>query len=138
MGAPMSVPAGREPAVELARSWRGPWSRTDPAATLAVARHIAAELADGLSGPRVRAAARGVRRLLDVDGVGLADLSGIPIWAGSMPAGDAAEILVRQVLSAETRAGRPPLVALPLYVQDELAGVLLVHGNARRAAVQQA
>ncbi|WP_414637248.1 sensor histidine kinase [Actinophytocola sp.] len=134
----MSVPADREPAVELARSWRGPWSRADPAAALAMARHIAADLRDGLAGTGVRAAARSVRRLLDADGVGLADLSGIPVWAGTQPAGDAAEILVRQVLHAETRAGRPPLMALPLHVQDELAGVLLVHGNARRALVKEA
>jgi two-component system, LytTR family, sensor kinase len=134
----MSVPADREPAVALARSWRGPWSRNSPAATLSVARHVAAELRDGLGGPRVRAAVRGLRRLLGAEGVALADLSGIAMWAGSMPAGDTTEILVQQVLHEETKAGRPPVVALPLHVYDELAGVLLVHGTVRRAAVREA
>ncbi|MFL6142737.1 MAG: sensor histidine kinase [Labedaea sp.] len=141
MGALMPVPADPELAVEPAEPTTGfrrrPWSRSEAAVTLRVARHVSLELKDGLAGPGVRAAARGVRRLLGAAGVGLADLSGIPFWAGTMPAGDAAEILVRQVLHAETRAGRPPLVALPLHVQDELAGVLLVHGSASRAAVRE-
>jgi two-component system LytT family sensor kinase len=113
------------------------WSRNDPAATLGVARHVADELKDGLTGPRVRAAARGLRRLLDVDGVGLADLSGITVWAGSPPAGDAGGELVKQVLHTEERAGRPPLVALPLHVEDELLGVLVVVGEVRRSAVRE-
>jgi two-component system LytT family sensor kinase len=135
----MSVPADRELTDELAepaRSWRRPWLRTDPAATLAVARHVAGELREGLSGRGVRAAARGVRRLLDADGVGLADLSGNPVWAGAIPTG--AGPLVQQVLETETRAARPPVVALPLHVQDELAGVLVVYGDARRGAVREA
>src|SRR5262245_29753627 len=113
------------------------WARGDAAATLGVARHIAEELKDGLSGPGVRAAARGVRRLLGADAVGLADLSGILVWAGS-PDGHAADELVDQVLHTETRAGRPPLVALPLHVRDELSGVLVVAGAARRGAVREA
>jgi two-component system LytT family sensor kinase len=101
-----------------------------------VARHVAEELKDGLSGQGVRTAARGVRRLLEVDAVGLADLSGTTVWAGSPPAD--ALTLVKQVLHTEARTGRPPLVALPLHVRDELAGVLVVAGEARRVAVREA
>lgn len=131
----MSVPA--EAATSRA-SRRQLWSRTDPAATLGAARHIADELKDGLTGSGVRAAARGLRRLLDVGGIGLADLSGITIWAGSPPAGDTASELVAKVLQTEERSGRPPLVALPLHVYDELVGVLVVVGEVRRSAVRQA
>jgi two-component system LytT family sensor kinase len=131
MGALMSVPA--EPVTR-----RRSWSRTEPAAILGVARHISRELRNGLSGPGVRAAARGVRRLLDATGVGLADLSGLTVWAGAPPPGDAAAGLVDQVLHTETGTGRPPLVALPLHVQDELCGVLVVSGPVRRSAVGEA
>lgn len=136
----MSVPADRELDDELAgpaRSWRRPWSRTDSASVLGVARRVAEELRDGLGGRGVRGAARGVRRLLDADGVGLADLAGSPVWAGSIPPGDTVGTLVRQVLHSETRAGHPPVVALPLHVQDELAGVLVVHGQVRRGTVRE-
>jgi two-component system LytT family sensor kinase len=118
-------------------SRRHVWSRTDPAATLSVARHVADELKDGLTGSRVRAAARGLRRLLDVDAVGLTDLSGITIWAGSPPPADAAGELVQQVLQTEERAGRPPLTALPLHVHDELLGVLVVVGEVRRSTLRE-
>jgi two-component system LytT family sensor kinase len=106
---------------------------------LGMARHIADELKDGLSGSGVRAAARGVRRLLDVEYVGLADLSGRPVWAPDAPkfAADAVA-LVEQVLHSESREGRSPLVALPLHVHDELAGVLVVAGATHRAAVREA
>ncbi|MFC5291330.1 sensor histidine kinase [Actinokineospora guangxiensis] len=114
-----------------------PWSRTDPAAVLASARHIADDLADGLAGSRVRAAARGVRRLLGAAGIGLADLTGRPVWAGSVPPGPRWVELVDQVLHNETRAGRPPLVVTPLHVHDELTGVLVVSGQVRRSAVDE-
>jgi two-component system LytT family sensor kinase len=125
------------PAESTTGSRRQLWSRTDPAAMLSVARHVADELKDGLTGSRVRAAARGLRRLLAVDAVGLADLSGITIWAGSSPPGDAAGELVQRVLRTEGRAGRPPLTALPLHVDDELLGVLVVVGEVRRAALRE-
>ncbi len=132
----MAVSADREPA----RSWR-PWQRTDPVAVLSMARHIADDLRDGLTGAGVRAAARGMRRLLDVDLVGLADLSGRPVWAPAAPHGPPAEeaaALVEEVLHTESRGGRPPLVAVPLHVHHELAGVLVVGGTARRSAVREA
>jgi two-component system LytT family sensor kinase len=103
-------------------------------ATLGVARRVAGELAGGLSGPRLRAAVRGVRRLLGVDGVGLADLSGQLEWVG--PDVDTA-VLVDNVLHSETRAGRLPTVAVPLYARDELAGVLVVSGASRMAPVRE-
>jgi two-component system LytT family sensor kinase len=106
---------------------------------LSMARHIAGELKDGLSGPGVRSAARGIRRLLSVDFVGLADLSGTVIWAPAEPTfyEDAGK-LVEAVLHNETREGRSPLVAVPLHVHDELAGVLVVAGATRRAAIREA
>ncbi|MGQ0842394.1 histidine kinase [Actinokineospora sp.] len=128
----MSVPQPEEPA-----GWRLPWSRTDPASVLGAARAIADDLADGLAGVRVRAAARGIRRLLGADGVGLADLSGRPVWAGPLPPGTRWVALVDEVLHTETRAGRPPLLAVPLHVHDELTGVLVVAGPTRLAAVRE-
>ena len=44
---------------------------------LSMARHVAGDLRDGLAGSGVRSAARGVRRLLGVDFVGLAALTDI-------------------------------------------------------------
>ncbi|SDE00751.1 sensor histidine kinase [Actinokineospora iranica] len=114
-----------------------PWSRTDPAAVLAVARGISDDLADGLAGVRVRSAARGIRGLLDADAIGLADLSGSPVWAGRAPSGTRWLALVDEVLHNETRAGRPPLLVVPLHVHDELAGVLVVAGRVRAAAVRE-
>lgn len=106
---------------------------------LSMARHIAGDLKDGLSGSGVRSAARGVRRLLGVDFVGLADLSGEVVWAPADPPFYAdANTLVEKVLHSESREGRSPLVAVPLHVHHELAGVLVVAGATRRAAVREA
>ncbi|SFQ58848.1 two-component system, LytT family, sensor kinase [Amycolatopsis arida] len=101
---------------------------------LATARHLADDLADGLAGPRARAAARGVRRLLGADGAGLADVSGRLVTVGRLP--DAAT-LVEKVLHTESRAGRGAVVALPLLVHDELAGVLVVAGGVGLSAVRE-
>ncbi len=59
----------------------GAWA-TD---VLGLARRVAAELRGGLSGTGLAAAARGLRRLLDADAVGLADVRGEPVWAGRPP-----------------------------------------------------
>ncbi|WP_091382224.1 sensor histidine kinase [Actinokineospora alba] len=131
----MSVPA--QPQVRPPRRPWPPWVRSDAASVLGTARRIADDLADGLSGPRVRAVARGVRALLDVDGVALADLSGRPVWAGTAAPEDRVTALVQEVLHTDTRAGRAPLVALPLHVHDELAGVLVVSGQIRASAVRE-
>src|SRR5687768_13688964 len=106
---------------------------------LGMARHIADELKDGLSGAGVRPAARGLRKLLDADFVALADLSGRAVWAPEEPPFYAeANALVERVLHSENREGRSPLVAVPLHVDHELAGVLVVAGASRRAAVREA
>jgi two-component system LytT family sensor kinase len=120
--------------VRSVRAWSNAL-RASPTTTLAVARRVAADLAGGLSGPRVRAAARGIRRLLGADAVGLADLPGTVEWAGQPPDGVAA--LVDNVLHNEVKAGRLPVVALPLQVRDELAGVLVVSGARRLSAVRE-
>jgi two-component system, LytTR family, sensor kinase len=135
----MSVLPGQEPA----RSWRPRLSAgarlgtADPAVTLGVARRVANELAGGLAGPRVRAAARGIRRLLGVDGVGVADLAGNIEWAGQPPDYVDTGALVDNVLHSETKAGRLPVVAVPLHSRDELAGVLVVSGATKMAAVRE-
>jgi two-component system, LytTR family, sensor kinase len=100
--------------------------------TLAVCRQIAADLREGIGGPRARTAARGARRLLGADAVGLADLSGEVQWSGPPP--EAAAELVDKVLRSEERAAAPGLSAEPLYVHDELAGVLVVAGQGLRAS----
>ncbi|MGH3756545.1 sensor histidine kinase [Actinophytocola sp.] len=137
----MAVSADRAPDRTPASARLRPraWSRSDPAAVLTAARHIADELKDGLGGAGTRAAARGVRRLLDADRVGLVDLSGRPVWAPAPPEDErAAKDLVEEVLHSETKGGRPPLLALPLHVHDELAGVLVVVGAVRRSALREA
>jgi len=111
------------------RRWL-PWRRDPDQAhtdTLAIGRRIAADLREGLAGPRVSAVARGVRRILRADAVALADLAGTVSWAGA-PHPDASG-LVDEVLRTESRAGRSGLSALPLHVRDELAGVLVVAGS---------
>ncbi|WP_199430057.1 sensor histidine kinase [Qaidamihabitans albus] len=109
----------------------------DAATVLETARHVGDDLADGLSGPRVRAAARGIRRLLAADGVGLSDLSGELVHVGTLPADVDVDAMVEDVLHTENRRRRGPVVALPLIVHDELAGVLLVSGPARMPALRE-
>jgi two-component system LytT family sensor kinase len=131
----MSVPA--QPQVQPPRRLWSPWVRVDAATVLGTARQIADDLSDGLSSSRVKAVVRGVRKLLDVDGVALVELAGSPVWSGA-PAPDwRVAALVDEVLHSEARAGRSPLVAVPLLVHDELAGVLIVSGNCRIAAVRE-
>ncbi|WP_113693577.1 sensor histidine kinase [Amycolatopsis albispora] len=111
--------------------------RAEPAEVLHTARQIAAELKGGLGGRGARNAARGIRRLLDADAIGLADLSGAVVWAGHPPAGVDAGALVHNVLHTETASGRPPAQAQPLYARDDLAGVLVICGRPDRAAVRE-
>ncbi len=111
--------------------------RADPTSVLVAARHIAEDLADGIAGARTANAARGIRRLLGAEGVGIADLSGRPVWSGKLPTGTRWLALLDEVLHTETRAGRPPVTAMPLHVHDELTGVLVVHGAARLGAVRE-
>lgn len=116
---------------------RLPWQRSDPIATLRAARRIGDALADGLSGQGTHTAARTIRRLLGARAAGLADLSGTVIWSGHPRAEPDATGLVSEVLHTETHGGRPPLVAVPLDVDDELAGVLVVDGATRTSAVRE-
>ncbi|PRX48754.1 two-component system LytT family sensor kinase [Prauserella shujinwangii] len=109
----------------------------DIASVLETARHVADDLADGLTGPRVPSAARGIRRLLGAGAVGLADLSGGLVSAGRLPAGADTAAMVEDVLHTEDRRRRGEVVALPLVVHDELAGVLVVAGPVRPAAVRE-
>ena len=130
MVAPDDIPSPRR---------RLPWHRgqnSDYTEGLALARKVAADLREGLTGPRVAVAARGIRRILQADAVVLADLTGTVHWAGT-PHPGAAE-LIEQVLRTETRAGHPGLSAVPLHVQDELAGVLVVaDGRVAQRAVRE-
>jgi two-component system, LytTR family, sensor kinase len=116
---------------------RRPPRQADPIATLGLARRIAGDLAEGLSGPGVPSAARQVRRLLGVRAAGLAELSGEIIWAGHPNDAGRARELVSEVLHTETGAGTPPLVAIPIDVDDEVAGVLVVDGEADHSAVRE-
>lgn len=126
-------PSRREPS----RPWRTR-ARHDPLHTLRTARAVVADLKDGLSGPGARRAARRLRRLLNVTGLGLADLSGTLVWSGRTADPDAVSALVDQVLHGETAKDRPPLVAVPVYAGDGLAGALVVAGQVRRSAVREA
>lgn len=110
-------------------------TRPDPVSALATARLIGRDLQQPSGAAGARRALRRIRALLGADSVGLADLSGATLWAG--PERPAAE-LVRKALHEETRQGRPPLVAIPLHVRDELAGALVVAGDLRPAAVREA
>ncbi|PPK66308.1 histidine kinase [Actinokineospora auranticolor] len=112
-------------------------ARRDPTAVLAMARRIGEDLADGLAGPGVRAAARRVRALLGADAVGVVDLAGTATWSGAVPRGTRWLALLDLALHTETRAGRPPLTAVPLHVHDELAGVLVVAGRTRSGAIRE-
>lgn len=130
----MSVPAERRTGESWTRRFR---PRRDAGAVLETARHVADDLADGLSGPRVRAAARGIRRLLSADSVGLCDLTGRIVMAGQNPASVDVDTLVSDVLHTEGRSRRGQVRALPLHVHDEMAGVLVTAGPAGAAAVRE-
>lgn len=125
------------------RRWWPPWRRwrgREPLSieTLALGRRIAADLTEGLAGPRARSAARGIRRVLAADAVGLAALSGSMVWAGH-PLPEAAQ-LIEDVMRTESVAVLPPFIAEPLQVNDELVGVLVVtsvDGTVSQPAVRE-
>lgn len=132
---------------ESGRSQRGGWWRRaartgrggpNPMTVIAAGRRVAAEVADGLDGPGVSAAARGLRRLLGADAVGLAGLTGDLVWAGQPSAPDLAAELAGQVLRTDARAARSGIVALPLHARDELAGVLVADGEVGTGAAREA
>lgn len=104
--------------------------------TLAAARRVGDGVRGGLGGPGVPRALRDLRRMLDAEGVGLAELCGSARWSGAEPP-EAAE-LVDEVLRSGSARRRPALVAEPLHAHDEPAGVLLVAGAVRAGAVREA
>src|SRR4030081_3116730 len=123
MGIALPVPADDTLRHDPIRSWRSQ-SRTDPITTLSAARGVAEDLKDGLAGPKARRAVRALRRLLGVQGLGMADLSGSMMWAGKPSADSATAALLEDVLHAEAPSGRPPLLALPLPGPGEPGGGL--------------
>jgi two-component system LytT family sensor kinase len=115
----------------------------DPTTVLAAGVAIAADLRGGLA-PRatdlgadpVLRATRRLRALLGADAVGLADLHGDPAWAGRPPAEAAG--LIDEVRRDGHRAAAGSVVALPLLVRGEPAGVLVVAGEMARGAARRA
>ncbi len=111
------------------RRWRRGRHGAGAMSTLAEGRRVAANLRAGISGPAAGAAARGLRRLLDADAVALGGLHG---RAGVGRAARRPRLGRRagRDRAAHRRAcrARAALVALPLHVRDELAGVLVVAG----------
>ena len=130
------VAADAEPAPADSRGrWRRGRGGAEAMATLAEARRIAAGLRGGLGAPDVGPAARGLRRMLEADAVGLAGLHGGLTWSGRPPAG--ADGLADAVLRTDARAGARGVVALPVHARDELAGVLVVAGPVAAAAARE-
>jgi two-component system LytT family sensor kinase len=97
---------------------------------------VAAMLRDGLTAPGAAGAARRLRELLGADALGLVDLDGGRTWSG--PAPDVADTLVADVLRTGRRSGRDGVLALPLHLRDEPAGVLVVVGAVPDGAARQA
>jgi two-component system, LytTR family, sensor kinase len=109
---------------------------TDAMGSLAAGRRIAAQLRGGPGG--AGAAVRGLRRLLTAEAVAFGGLHGELVWAGR-PADEArAQRLAGTVLATDARATTDGVVALPVHVRDELAGVLVVTGPVAPAAAREA
>jgi two-component system LytT family sensor kinase len=113
-------------------------AKPDPAGTLAAARRLSRDIEGGIGSPRARRTLRRICRLLSADAAGFADLSGTTYWSGH-PASpeDLVATLVYDTLRTEMPQGKPPLVATPLHIRDELGGVLLVRGRVRAGAVRE-
>ena len=105
--------------------------------TLATSRRIRRDVKDGIDTVRARRALRRIRKLLGADAAGFADLSGATMWTGRAQPDEKVATIVRDALHHETAQGKPPLVAVPLQVRNELGGVLLVAGQVPGAAVRE-
>jgi two-component system LytT family sensor kinase len=130
--------AAAEPAPGRRLRWPGRRGAdgTDAMAVLAAGRRVAAQLRGGPGG--VASAVRGLRRLLSADAVAFAGLHGELVWAGR-PADEArADRLAATALARDARATAHGLVALPVHVRDELAGVLVVAGPVAPPAAREA
>jgi two-component system LytT family sensor kinase len=134
----VEVEAVRAPGGGRPRRWRGPRRGAQAMDTLAAGRRIAADLRDGITGSTAGAAARGLRRLLDADAVGIGGLHGELTWAGRPPDLPAAARLADSALRGDSRSADGAAVALPVHARDELAGVLVVAGSVPAAAVREA
>ena len=104
---------------------------------------LGVDLRDGLHGRSVSAAAKRLRRLLDAEGVVLADLDGPVAVSGKRPAPEEVDSLLAQVFeygsNARTRFSDGATVcAVPLNVADEIAGALLAFGDPVEADVEAA
>jgi two-component system LytT family sensor kinase len=97
---------------------------------------VAAMLRDGLAAPAASGAARRLRELLGAEALGLVDLDGAHTWSGPAPEG--ADALVADVLRTDRRGTAGDVLALPLHVRDEPAGVLVVVGAVPDGAARQA
>ncbi|MFJ4650394.1 sensor histidine kinase [Nocardia sp. NPDC088792] len=105
---------------------------------MSVARQVAVHLSEGPAGAGGRAAARRLRWLLGVHAVGLAGLSGDVEWSGQ-PVDEAAALeLAAAALHSERFTGKPGLAAVPLIVDHEVTGVLVVDGPSAGKAVREA
>ncbi|MCO1653568.1 sensor histidine kinase [Pseudonocardia humida] len=136
----MAVEAGAAP--RGGRRWPG-FARArgagrEAVSGLAAGRRIAAGLRDGLAGPGVPGAVRGLRRLLEADAAALGGLTGALVWSGRPERPDAAVELAERALQSDSRAADGALVAVPLHARAELAGVLVVAGPVSGAAVREA
>ncbi|MFE3195207.1 sensor histidine kinase [Nocardia sp. NPDC059240] len=120
------------------RGWNRHVEDGDLLAVLNTARRIATDLDAGLDGSRGRDAAKRLRRMLSARTVGLANLSGGIEWAGEVVADEAATAAVADALRTGKPSGSAELVAMPLTVADEPAGVLLVAGPAGAREVRGA
>ncbi|MTD53441.1 sensor histidine kinase [Amycolatopsis pithecellobii] len=109
----------------------------DPSATLAAARRISGEIQGGTGSARTRRALRRIRRLVDADAAGLADLSGNLVWSGIPPDPGQSGPLIEEALHHQSPQGKSPLVAIPLHVRHEPGGVLLLAGPVPAAAVRE-
>ncbi|MFI1913203.1 sensor histidine kinase [Nocardia sp. NPDC020380] len=129
---------GRRRGVTDVPTWLRRDGPVDPIAVLSVARQVAAHLSEGPAGAGGRAAARRLRWLLGVHAVGLAGLSGTVEWSGR-PVDEAAALeLAAAAPHSEKFTGKPGLAAVPLIVDHEVTGVLVVDGPSAGKAVREA
>jgi len=114
--------------------------RSPPTAAdvLAAARRIGDDLKDGLTSPAARRAATGLRRLFDLPGAGLVDVTAASVWSGPLPPDKLVVPVIVEVLQSEEPVHTDDLFALPLHVHDELAGALVVVKPVKNKVAQQA
>ena len=119
-----------------------PWvrrpDRPTPVPRLRQVRELAEDLRDGLYGRRAGVAARRLCRLLQVDGVVLADLDGPVVQHGTMPDDIDVPALLARAYGHGAAVRQPPLCAVPLLVAGELSGCLVTGGDVSESEVDSA